>query len=519
MSHLSKGSGLAESLQPRGLERNIINVAKGGGITFAAKLFLSASRFAIAVLLARLLGAEQYGLYSLALSAATLCTGFALLGMDAALVRYIAIAASRRDEAGVWGTLQIGVGVSLGASVLLGAGLFALAYPVAELLFGEPALAPLLQLAGAIIPCLTMADTLASASRGFKRMDYSALAQFVAQPIVRLVLILAIAMIGMNAGAAVLIYGLANGVATLILIVFLNRQFSLRRPLRAGRRDSGAIVGFAIPFWLSSLITTFQGNVQTLLVGALGSIAGAGVFAMAEQLNSLGSLFSSSINVAARPLIAELHDRGEHQELGEVYQTAAKWALTVNLPIFLATVLFAVPILALFGAEFTAGATALVILAWANLANVGTGMGGIILDMAGYTRLKLVNSVVRLVLHLGLNLLLIPRWGILGAALTVLIAESLINLARLIEVFVLLKLLPYNRSFVKPLAAAAAALIGVAAAGSLLPGELNLASTALLGALLFAIYGGVVLMLGLSPLERRMLSMVRQRVLGARRRG
>lgn len=519
MSEISKGSGPAAAGSLRGLEGNIVNVARGGGVTFAAKLFLSASRFAIAVLLARLLGAEQYGLYNLALSAAALCSGIALLGMDAALVRYVAIAASRRDEAGLWGTLQVGAGAGLIASTLVGVGLFALAYPVAALLFREPALAPLLQLASVLVPFLTLNDTLASASRGFKRMDYSALAQFIAQPIVRLVLTLALALLGLNAALAVLVYGLASAATALIQLALLNRQFALRRPLQAGRRDTRAIFGFALPFWLSSLITTFQGNIQTLLVGALSSIAGAGVFAMADQLNSLGNLFSSSINISARPLIAELHDRGERQQLGEVYQTAAKWALTVNLPIFLVTVLYAVPILAIFGAEFTTGAMTLVILAWANLVNVGTGMGGIILDMAGYTRLKLTNSLVRLGLYLGLNVLLIPRWGIVGAAVTVLIAEGVINLVRLAQVYALLKLLPYNRSFVKPLAAAAAALAGVLTIGGQFPGEAGLIGVALLATLLLAIYGGVVVLLGLSPLERKMLAGVRERVLRPRGKG
>ncbi len=504
---------------PPGLEGNLINVVKGGGVTFAAKLFLAASRFALAVLLARLLGAEQYGLYSLALSAAALCAGLALLGMDAALVRHVAIAASRRDEAGLWGTLQVGVGASVAASALLGAGLFALAYPIAERLFGEPALAPLLQLVSAIVPLLTLSDTLSSASRGFKRMDYSALAQFVAQPVVRLALTLALALAGVDAAAAVLIFGAANGAAALLLLYFLNRQFALRRPLRAGRRDTRQIMGFALPFWISSLITTFQGNVQTLLVGSLGSIAGAGVFAMADQLNTLGNLFSSSINISARPLIAELHDRGDRRQLGEVYQAAAKWALSVNLPIFLAMVLFAEPILAIFGEEFTAGAAALAILACANLVNVGTGMGGIILDMAGYTKLKLINSVVRLALHLSLSALLIPRHGILGAAVTVLIVEGAINLARLLEVYILLGLLPYNRSFAKPLAAAAAALLSVLLAGGPLSGAPALLATALLGLLLFAVYAGVTLLLGLSPLERTMLARVQQRMRGALARG
>ena len=89
------------------------------------------------------------------------------------------------------------------------------------------------------------------------------------------------------------------------------------------------------------------------------------------------------------------------------------------------------------------------ILAVSSLILVGTGMGGIILDMGGHTRLKLLNSVLRLATFLALDLLLIPRWGVVGAAVAALAGESLVNLLRLGEVYYLFRLLPYNRSFLR----------------------------------------------------------------------
>ena len=99
-------------------DRNILTVAKGGGITFVGKLFLAGARFVTAVLLARLLGAEQYGLYNLALSTGTLASGLALLGLDDAVLRYVAISTGRQDDARSWGTLQVCIGIAMFASVL-----------------------------------------------------------------------------------------------------------------------------------------------------------------------------------------------------------------------------------------------------------------------------------------------------------------------------------------------------------------------------------------------------------------
>jgi len=395
--------------------------------------------------------------------------------------------------------------------VLTGTAIFALAYPIAEQVFHEPRLAPLLQLMSVLVPFLTLSEMLAGANRGFKKMEYPAIAQFVAQPLIRLILTVALALVGLNAALAVVIYGVADLAASIIMLYFLNKLFSLKRPLRAARRDVRAILDFSLPFWFSNLVTTFRGNLQMLFVGALNSVVGVGIFSVADHLNAVVGMFNSSINTSAKPIMAELHDRGDVGQMGRIYQMLTKWSFTLSFPIFLVMALFPGPILSIFGESFTGGTLVLVILAFENLVNVGTGMGGIILDMTGYTKLKLVNSVVRLILFAVLDVLLIPRWGIVGAALAALIAESAVNVLRLVQVYILFRLLPYNRSFAKPIVAGVAALIGALVVGTRLPAEPNILVMAIYALIVLAVYGGMLLLLGLSPEERSMLARLRRR--------
>ena len=133
------------------------------------------------------------------------------------------------------------------------------------------------------------------------------------------------------------------------------------------------------------------------------------------------------------------------------------------------------------------------ILAVSSLILVGTGMGGIILDMGGHTRLKLLNSILRLATFLALDLLLIPRWGVVGAAVAALAGESLVNLLRLGEVYYLFRLLPYNRSFLRLGAAALVALTAALLVGRRWPPGQNLAFTAINAAVLLAVYTALTL--------------------------
>lgn len=492
--------------------RDVLLAAKGGAITFAGKLFTLACRLVITFLLTRLLGAEQYGLYHLALTALTVAAALAACGLDSTLVRYVPIFAQRRDEAGLWGALRIALGSTLALSGLFSVALYLQADAIAEGIFRDPQLAPLLRMASLAIPILTIGNVMAAATQGFKKMQYATIARDIAQPLIRLALVVGLAIAGPSAAGALAIFGIALAISTIMLLFFLHRLFPLRRAPHTARYDTAAIFGFAIPFFLSDLMTTFRDNVQTLLLGALNTIESVGVFVIANQITMIGSAFHSAIAAASKPLVAELHDRGAWGQLARIYQTTTKWTFTVNLPLFLIIILFPEHILAIFGQSFIAGTTALVLLAWAIMADVSTGMCGLILDMTGHTGLKLANSIIRLGLSIGLSAWLIPTKGIVGAAIVVLISVGAVNVLRLAQVFALFRLLPYELSILKPLGAGLAALLVVLALGRLTAGATSLLAAALQALTLCAVYVGAILLLGLSDDDRAVLARARSRM-------
>lgn len=493
--------------QPKanGLDVNLRVVATGSGATFASKLFLNGLRLVTAIWLARLLGADQLGLYSLALSAMNLSFGIALFGMDAGVIRFIAVQTARKDEEGVWSTLQVGLGIPLLFSALLGTLLFAFSGYAAAAIFNEPRLAPLLQLASVFVPLLVINDMLGNALKGFKKVHLSSLAMFVIQPVTRLIAIGLIALVGMNTSWAVATYGLATLTASAAMLFYLQRHFNLRRPFAIRKPDMKELIGFAFPVWLSGMMAKFQSNIQTIFIGSMSAISGVGIFSVASQMTMVSGEFSSSINTSSKPIIAELHERGDRDQMSRIYQSTNKWVVMVQLPIFLVMVLLPGQLLSIFGQSFINGANVLIILAVADLLNTATGMGGVIIDMAGYTRLKLINSIVRLTLYIVLDFLLIPSMGMLGAAIAVLAGEGVVNLLRMLQVYVIFHMLPFNRTFFKPLLAGLASVAAVFGLRAMLPQSQNLIHAAAQALTVLLVYGGVSLLLGFSAEERTMM--------------
>jgi O-antigen/teichoic acid export membrane protein len=498
-----RGSALAES-------------AKASGFLAGGNFFELGSRAIIALLLARWLGVEGYGLYVLAVSAGSLFTGISLLGLDRAMIRYVAILSRRRDRAGLLGTMRFGFLVAAISGVLLGAVLYFSAELVAEGLFDEPALVPLLEITAVLVPFLTISSVLIGIAQGFNRMDFSALAENVIQTVVRLGLLAIVAALDfLDVFAAVVIFGIADVAATLTLILLLRRNWSREYagpPLEHTRVDKREIIGFAFPLWLSGLLRKLRRNIETFMLGTLSSVSTVGIYSVVGKINLVGHVSYLAILGGVRPTLAALHDAGDRIALSAVYTTATRWTLAVNLPFFLIIVLFPTELLAIFGEDFTEGAAALIVLAVAEVINAGTGVCQSMIDMTGHTKVKLFNSFLWMALAAGASFVFIPRFGVLGAAIATLIAIGLVNVLSVIQVWVLEKLNPFDRRSLKPLAAAAASLSIALIARYLLSSVGDYVTLIAVSALIVVTYAASLLALGLEDDDRRILGLVGKRL-------
>jgi len=481
---------------------HVVLAAKGGGIGFAGRLFAWGSRFALAVFLARLLGVEQYGLYNIALTVATLASAFAVIGLDSAMIRYVAVFNARADAPQLRGSLQVGVGLPAIVGLLAGIVVVLLAGPVAEGLFHAPALAPLLRIVGLLVPAMVLNSLLSATLQGLQKIGFAVLAEQFAQPMVRFVILVIFALMGMNAGLAILASTLSTIAITGLLFYFLFRHLPLAQLRGPAQREPGTMLRYSLPVYFSNIVMTFSGNLQTLLLGTMSSIASAGIFAVANQIQLVGTIFHSAVVQASMPIFAELHDQGDRSRLAHLYQTTSKWTLSLNLPFFLMAILFPAALLEIFGREFRDGSSALVILAWAAIINAATGTSGALLDMTGHTGVKLVNSTLSVALAIALNLLLIPPLGLVGAAIAVVGSVAAVNGLRVVEVLWLVGIGPYNASFAKPLAAAVAASAAALGIAAVLASQSTLvrAGLGILGIMI--VYSGVLLALGLSEEDR-----------------
>lgn len=233
----------------------------------------------------------------------------------------------------------------------------------------------------------------------------------------------------------------------------------------------------AADFWRFTAPRGFAGTFQIvvvwldiLLVGALLSRYSAGVYAAVSKLVLVGAYALEATRLAIGPQLSRFLARQDFSIAAGLHQSATRWLMIASWPLYVVMAIFPAVVLGIFGHRYTAGAAALTVLALAMLVNLGTGNVTVVLLMGGKSSLSAWNALAAMLVNVGLNLVLLPRIGIVGAAIAWAASIVVENVAAVIEVWLTLGIRPFGAGYW---------LVAVASAGCF--GITGLAARYLLG--------------------------------------
>jgi O-antigen/teichoic acid export membrane protein len=210
----------------------------------------------------------------------------------------------------------------------------------------------------------------------------------------------------------------------------------------------------ATEFWGFTGPRAFQATFQVvilwldiLLVGALVSGYAAGVYSAVSKLAIVGTFALEGNRLAIAPQLSTLLSRRQHDRAADLYQSATRWLMLASWPMYLVLAVFPAVVLSIFGARYMIGASALAVLSLAMLVNLGTGNVTVVLLMGGKSSWSALNAGAALAINIGLNLWLVPRMGILGAAIAWAASIVVDNVTAMVEVRWVLGLAPFGPGY------------------------------------------------------------------------
>ena len=474
--------------------------------------------FGANILISRTFGASG----PVALGIVTIGTQFAFIaaagtrfGMDMASVRYVAIEVGAGHPGRVRPVVTRAAIIAGTASVVLAALTFAVAGPIGRALGADTPDDTVAAIrAGAVaIPFVALTYTWLGGSRGLKVMRHTLYVQWVAQPLLWIVLMLVLWQI-VDKTVAVAVWAYAGSwiIAALAAWYFwgtISRGFTREEPEEG---LTGKIVRYGAPrataallsqglFWIDFFVASSAVMSDYVTPSELG------VYSACVRAALIMVLFLTAVSYVFAPFVADLHERGETARLDTLFKTITRWTVAGTIPVLLLMLVIPAAILAMFGkGDFASGAEALRILVIGQAINVSVGAAGFVLIMAGRTGWDLLVYVLSAILDLVLSLILIPKFGINGAAAAQAITIACSNWLRLVLVRRFVGIFPWDRSYGRLALPAGACALAMVVVAAVLHGAAWYVQIVLVGAIGVAVYVPVLLALGLTAGEKVALS-------------
>ncbi len=497
-------------------------ISRQSGVVLAGTIFTAALGYVFKVYLAHALGAEALGMYALGMTIISFLGIINVFGLPESAVRFVALYAASKRFVALRALLWNGPWMLLGTNLLFAAVLLRAGPWVATHFYHSPQLVRYLPLFALIMIAGALNAFFGKVVAGYKEVGRrTMITRFVASPVTMAVAVLLIALGGGLWGYLVAqILSAAVVMALLVSLVWRLTPVEARSPDVKRLWIEPEVWSFSAAMFGIGLMEFFMAQSDRVALGFYRGAHDVGIYSVAAALVAYEPIILQSVNQIFAPVIADIHTRGDLALLGRLFQTLTKWMLGLTLPLAMVMIAFARPIMRIFGHEFEAGWSILVVGTCGQLVNCAVGSVGYLLLMSGNQRRLIRVQAVMAVVMVILSVQLVPLWGALGAAVAAAITNAGTNAWNLLEVRKALKLSPYNRSYLKLLPSITSALLVIlmVSRDSALIGtewvgiEWVRIGVALL--LAYAVFSGVTFALGLDADDRLIANAVWARVQG-----
>lgn len=392
------------------------SVQRGALVAFLVRVASAGILYLSQVVLARWMGGFEYGIYVFVWTWVLVLGGISNLGLSTLMIRLVPEYRERGEHALLRGLLHSGriVPVAM-ATTVAGVGLLALQV-WGEALSGHYVLPAIIALA--CVPMIALSDVQDGIGRGRGWFVEALLPPYVLRPLLVLTGMVVAHELGwpMSAVTAAMAAVAGTWAAAVIQTVLVGRR--LRREIEFGPR-SGDIRGWLATSLPLLAITFSEVLLQTTDVLVVSQMMGPGdvaIYFAAAKTMSLVMFIHYAVGSAMANRFAALNARGDREGLVAAIRQAVNWTFWPSVAGAALILLAGKPLLWLFGPQFADGYPVMLILVLGFLGRAAAGPSELLLNMLGQQRATACVAVCVALLNIALNLVLVPRLGLLGAA-------------------------------------------------------------------------------------------------------
>jgi O-antigen/teichoic acid export membrane protein len=387
-------------------------------IIFCLQGFALLSSLAISLIITNLLGAAAYGTFSYGFSWVNLLAVFSCMGYEQLALKELPAyrVLDRKDL--IRGYFKFSMKMVLLVSMLVSVALFGISWfleqPADEMLRKG------LWLAVPVLPLIAIINLRLSWLRSFHFNVQSQLPDKVIRPSIFLLSVLISYWLlkdQLNIWVIILVSG-----GSIVIALVAGNFFIRKKILPAVAGIPPAYQGWRWTKVASSLLLVnglyfYLSQLQIITLGTFAGAKETGIFAITSRLSDLEGYMLFAMNVVLAPVISKLFAENNLPELQRVITRSLRIGFIISLPIIIGFLIFPGFFLHFFGDEFSEGKFALILLTISQVVNFGTGSVGYLLTMTGHQKTAIQILILCALFTTLLSILLIPEYGVNGAAI------------------------------------------------------------------------------------------------------
>ncbi|UCD07166.1 MAG: flippase [Candidatus Aenigmatarchaeota archaeon] len=497
--------------------QSLKKIVKGAGWIFIGMIISKILSIVYRVFIARYFGPGDYGLFALGLVVLSFVGMIARLGLHSGVVRYVPFYEARGDKARVKGIVLSALKIITLVSVVMAFFMFIFSEEIAVLGFHNMELVGILQILALSVPFVCLFYVFNFSFVGFQKLKYQVYSEHIFSNIAKIVFVVVFGLLGLG------VYGIAwSYTIAAILTLFLSAYFLQKRvfpvfktgvkPIYMNRK----LLSFSIPLLFAGFMSFIISSIDTLMLGYFKTVTDVGVYNAAAPTAYVLNVIPGALTVIFLPIITGLYSKGKIKELYSVYKTVFKWMFYFNIPLLAVMMAFPGQIInILFGIEYAGYAGVSMTLLFLS---VGTFLVGIsiffsnVLSMLEKTKHILYIIIAAAIVNLLLNWLLIPTYGIGGAAFASMITHASSVALMFLVSWYYIRMVPASFGLIKSILAAMISIILVNTVARLFITDFVYFYVPLLVVFLF-LYGFLILIFkGLGSEDVEILRSIREKV-------
>lgn len=401
------------------------------------------------ILLARYLGPDYYGLFNLGLGIIMLLSTFAVFGLFGSLSRFVPYHLKRNEKEIIKASINFSLIFVMVLSCVIAALLFMFSDKISINIFNEIRLQPVLKIFSVILPIIAVGRVLEAIIRGYKAVKYNTFIYQIGSTLIKIPIFIIFIVIGHQFFGALFSY-LVGCIFCVVVPLILIRKKLFPDYLKIDKVSvSKKLLSFSWPLALTGMVFILMSKTDTILLGYFLGTQPVGIYTTVLVIAGLLNVVGSSFRYIFLPVITEFFAKKDMNGLETIFKSTSKWVFMIVFPILLYIILFPTEILELlYGSAYTEGYLALTILSIGISMNVLTGLTGDVLVGSGHTKMNLSCETIALLFNIPLNIILIPLFGILGAAIATSISYFARNIFSLALVYKTTKMLPFKSKYI-----------------------------------------------------------------------